>query len=215
MNLIFLGPPGAGKGTQAQRLTAARGCSHISTGDVLRAARIEGTELGKQAEIFMDRGELVPDDLMCAAVAEHLARSENQNGWILDGFPRTLKQASVALATFSGLGMHLNACVLFELDEETLVSRISGRLNCQECGRIFHESFFPPKKAGKCDSCGGVLFQRQDDTKETARHRITIYRAQTEPLIAFFDEKDLVVRVDTTGTQDEVYARVESALSDL
>ena len=215
MHLIFLGPPGAGKGTQAQRLAGARNCAHLSTGDVLRAACLAKTELGRQASSYMDKGELVPDDVICAAVAEHLTKAENQNGWILDGFPRTLNQAAEALETFGRLEVDLDACVLFELDEETLVRRISGRLNCRGCGRIFHISLSPPVEEGRCDSCGADLFQREDDTKETAHHRIAVYRAQTEPLIEFFEEKDLMVRVDTTGSQDEVFARVETALSDL
>lgn len=215
MNLIFLGPPGAGKGTQAHRLADAKGLAHISTGDVLRAAINEKTELGQQAGSYMDKGQLVPDDVMCAAVAEHLSRPENQSGWILDGFPRTLNQATAALETFGDLNMNLDACVLFELAKDVLVQRISGRLNCRVCGHIHHSSFSPPRDEGLCDCCGGELFQRADDTEEMAHRRLAVYQEQTAPLIRFFDEKRLLVRIDTTGTRDEVFGRVEKALADL
>ena len=213
MNLVFLGPPGAGKGTQAKKLAQAHSWAHISTGDMLRAAVAEGSDLGLKAKSFMEDGKLIPDDLMCAVVAARLKESDCANGWILDGFPRTQPQAEALSATLAEEGQSLDHCVLFRIGREVLVERLSGRLTCKDCGAIFHKTFNPPQlDLATCDNCGGELHQRSDDTEQAVNERLDVYADQTLPLKKHFEEAGKLLQVDADGTVDEVTQRLEDGL---
>jgi adenylate kinase len=214
MNLIFLGPPGAGKGTQAQRICAAEGWPHISTGDLLRAARASGSELGQKARAFMDAGALVPDALICEVVGERLRRPDCRRGWILDGFPRTRVQADMLLATLADLAMKLHRCVHFHMDEQALVQRLVGRWTCKNCGAPYHEKFKKPAVQGVCDVCGGALYQRPDDVEATVMKRLNEYKSQTQELVPYFEKRGLLTTIDASGTPEEVSARLEPFLSE-
>ncbi|MCB9831896.1 MAG: adenylate kinase [Planctomycetes bacterium] len=214
MKLVFLGPPGAGKGTQAKLIAKQRSWAHISTGDMLRAAVKAGTPLGLQAKTIMDRGELIPDDLMCAVVADRLGAADCGQGFILDGFPRTRVQADRLDETLAKLKMTLDRCVYFHIDTEVLVARMTGRLTCRSCGANFHVTAIPPKVAGICDACGGELFQRDDDREETVRNRLQVYQRSTAELIDFYAGKGNLLRVDADGQVEEVAARLAAGLGD-
>ena len=184
MRLILLGPPGAGKGTQAKRLASGLGAPQISTGDILRQAVSDGTELGRKAKSFMDRGALVPDEVVIGIIEERLRRHDCARGYILDGFPRTLPQAEALLRTLTSIQASLDRVLSIEVPEEELVKRLAGRRVCRACGYMYHVKTNPARQAGVCDKCGGSLYQRDDDKEETIRHRLRVYREQTEPLIA-------------------------------
>lgn len=203
MNLMFLGPPGAGKGTVASRLAEDKGIPHISTGDIFRAAIRDETELGKKVKAILDKGDLVPDELTVSLVRERLAQSDAQRGYILDGFPRTIGQAD-ALARFSSLEKVLN----FQIPDSEVVKRLSGRRIHKPSGRTYHVEFNPPKVPGKDDVTGEELIQRPDDTEEAIENRLEVYKKQTAPLIDYYENKNLLVNVDATGTPDEVYETV-------
>lgn len=207
MNLIFLGPPGAGKGTIATRIAKANSIPHISTGDMFRAAMGKGTELGLKAKAIMEAGDLVPDELTIAMVKERLAEPDAQSGYILDGFPRTIPQAQ-ALDGFATI----DKAVRFELDEEQLVRRLSGRRVHKPSGRTYHVEFNPPREAGKDDVTGEPLIQRDDDKEEAIRNRLRVYKEQTAPLIDYYDKKGIMVAIDAAPTPDEVFAAVSAAL---
>ena len=200
MKLILLGPPGAGKGTQAKMLTERYRIPQISTGDILRAAVKEGTPMGVKAKGYMDAGGLVPDEVVVGIVRERLQQSDCQNGFILDGFPRTVAQADALKSTLADLDKNLDAVISLEVDPEALVERLTGRRTCRDCGRGFHITFDPPAVAGKCDACQGELIQRDDDKEETIRKRLEVYRAQTEPLVAYYQSAGLLSAID--GMQD-------------
>ncbi|MCP3177136.1 adenylate kinase [Desulfuromonas sp. KJ2020] len=200
MKLILLGPPGAGKGTQAKMLTERYRIPQISTGDILRAAVKEGTPMGVKAKGYMDAGGLVPDEVVVGIVRERLQQSDCQNGFILDGFPRTVAQADALNSTLADLDKNLDAVISLEVDPEALVERLTGRRTCRDCGRGFHVTFDPPAVAGKCDACQGELIQRDDDKEETIRKRLEVYRAQTEPLVAYYRSAGLLSAID--GMQD-------------
>lgn len=206
--LMMLGPPGAGKGTQAQRLSEAHDIPQISTGDMLRGARRKGTDLGNKAARFMDAGELVPDEVVIGIVAERLEEDDARAGFILDGFPRTVGQANA----LREMGVQLEAAINIQVGEDEVVRRLGGRLSCPECGATFHEEFEPPSKEGVCDSCGHELVRREDDQPEAIRERLRQYRESTEPLIEFYDQRDVLENVDGEGTPDEVYERIEDAI---
>jgi adenylate kinase len=206
--LMMLGPPGAGKGTQAQRLSETFGIPQISTGDMLRGARRKGTELGKKAAKFMDAGELVPDEVVIGIVAERLGESDAKDGFILDGFPRTVGQADA----LQDMGVELEAVINIQVSEGEVIRRLGGRLSCPECGATFHEEFKPPADEGTCDDCGHELMRREDDQPEAIRERLRQYRASTEPLIEFYDEQGILEDVDGEGAPDEVYERIEAAI---
>lgn len=208
--LIMLGPPGAGKGTQAQRLARRYDIPQVSTGDMLRAARSEGTELGQKAAEYMDAGELVPDEVVIGIVEERLSSDEMRRGFILDGFPRTVEQAE-ALAE---MDVSIEAVLNLDVSEDEVVRRLSGRLNCPECGAAYHEEFDPPEEAGTCDECGSELVQRDDDRPEVVRERLEEYRAKTEPLVEFYREQDVLEEVDGEGTPEEVAERVLAVVED-
>ena len=196
MNLVLLGPPGAGKGTQATMLIEKFGIPQISTGDILRGAVREGTPMGIKAKEFMDAGGLVPDEVVVGIVRERLLKPDCSRGFILDGFPRTVAQADALDKTLENLGRGLDSVLSFEVNSEALVERLTGRRICRQCGRSFHVKFEPPTQEGICDACSGELYQREDDREETIRKRLEVYREQTEPLIAFYREKGLLSTLD-------------------
>jgi adenylate kinase len=187
MNLIFLGAPGAGKGTQGALLAERRGILRLSTGDLLRDAVRRGTPLGQQAKGYMEAGELVPDDVILGLVREVLAGGDAGQGFLLDGFPRTLPQAEALDQMLGELSQPLDAVVVIDVPDEALVKRLSGRRSCPNCGAVYNIYFEPPREAGLCDRCGGALVERADDTAETVRHRLEVYRRQTAPLIAYYE----------------------------
>ena len=213
-NLVFLGPPGAGKGTQAKRVCDALGVPQISTGDMLRAARKQGTPLGKEASKFMDSGKLVPDELVIGIVKERIALPDCEPGFILDGFPRTVAQAENLDRMLAGVGRKLDHVVDLIVDDEELVGRLTARRTCGSCGRIFHLMFDPPPTAGAC-ACGGKLVQREDDNEKTVRSRLEVYHSQTAPLQDYYQEKGLRRKLDGGGgmSPDAVFAAIKEVLA--
>jgi len=212
MRLIFLGPPGVGKGTQAQRLSAQRGIPKISTGDILREAVLKKTALGVQAKSFMDSGKLVPDEVVIGIIRERLKETDSQKGFILDGFPRTVPQARALASMLRQDGRTVDRVLNFELADDELVLRLSGRRSCPNCQAVYHLRFSPPQKPDLCDRCGGKLIQRSDDQPETIRKRLEVYRSQTVPLIRFYEEQGLLGRIDGSGTPEAVFQRITAAL---
>ena len=212
MRLVLLGPPGAGKGTQARRLMDRLGVPQISTGDMLRRHVAEGTRLGRDAKGYMDRGALVPDAVLVGMMRERFQDADCATGYILDGFPRTTAQAAALDEMLRALGSRLDGVVSLEIPEAVLVRRLAGRWTCRGCASMYHEADRPPRSAGRCDHCGGELFQREDDREETIRRRVQVYREQTEPLIASYQRAGLLRRVEGTGTTDEVFGRICRAL---
>lgn len=212
MRLVLVGPPGAGKGTQAKHIAAHYGIPNISTGDIFRSNVAENTELGELAKSFMDEGELVPDDITIAMVRDRLGRNDTEPGFLLDGFPRTVPQAEAMNGILDEYGVALDAVVKLQVDDEEVVHRLSGRRVCRNCGHAFHVEFDPPAKEGVCDLCGGELYQRDDDRPETIRRRLEVYHAQTRPLVEYYTSQDLLRVVVGTGTVTEVTARAIAAL---
>ena len=208
MNLVFLGPPGAGKGTVAVKVSEELGIPHISTGDLFRKAIKDQTELGKKVKSILDSGELVPDDLTVALVEERLNQGDTGKGFILDGFPRTIPQAE-ALDTISTLQMAVN----FSVADEVLVDRLSGRRVCKNCGATYHVKFAPPRKEGICDSCGGELYTRQDDAPEAIKNRLQVYYRQTQPLIDYYKDKGIKTDIDAAGSPEQVLSATLKALN--
>lgn len=213
MNLILLGPPGAGKGTQARRLQDARGLVQLSTGDMLRAAVASGSELGQQAKAIMDAGQLVPDDVIVAMISERIDRPDCANGFILDGFPRTTAQAEALDEMLADKGMKLDCVIEMEVDEEALVERITGRFACAACGAGYHETFHRPETEGVCDVCGGREFtRRDDDNAETVRARLAAYREQTAPILPYYRAKGVLRTVDGMASIEEVGRQIDRVL---
>ncbi len=203
--LILLGPPGAGKGTQARMLEASFGLVQLSTGDLLRAAVADGTEAGKRAMAVMDAGELVSDDIVIAILRDRLGNPDCAQGVILDGFPRTIVQAEALDALLAETGQVVSAAISLEVDDAAMVARISGRFTCADCGEGYHDSFKTPRTEGQCDTCQGTDFKRRaDDTAETVAARLEAYHAQTAPLIAFYDAQGALARVDAMGAIDDI-----------
>lgn len=196
MKLILLGPPGAGKGTQAKMLVDHFAIPQIATGDILRAAVQAGTALGMQAKSFMGVGALVPDEVVIGIVRERLQESDCQGGFILDGFPRTVAQADALQGSLAGLGRQLDKVISLTVDAEALVQRLTGRRTCRSCGRGYHVTFEPPRSPRICDACGGELYQRDDDQEATIRRRLAVYAEQTSPLIAYYRAAGLLVELD-------------------
>ena len=212
MNIILLGPPGAGKGTQAARLQAERGMIQLSTGDMLREAVAAGTPVGLKAKEIMARGELVSDAIVSALIGERLDASAEQ-GAIFDGFPRTKHQAAALEILLAERGRHLDYVIELVVNEDELVKRITGRFTCAKCGTGYHDTFRPTKVAGVCDVCGSTEFKRRpDDNEETVRTRMAEYRAKTEPILPYYEEKGLVRRVDGMASMDEVAAQIDAIL---
>ena len=202
VNLVFLGPPGAGKGTQAKRLSQDMGLLHISTGDLLREAVRKETELGKKAKEYMEKGELVPDDLIIALIEEVMPA---EGGVIFDGFPRTIAQAEALDRMLGGKGLDLNRVIFFDVEDDLVVERLSGRRVCPSCGEVYHIKYNPPKEDELCDKCGTKLIQRKDDKEEVVRNRLSVYRKQTEPLIDYYSQKGILIRLDAGRDIEEVY----------
>ena len=208
MNLILLGPPGAGKGTQAQMIVERYHLPQISTGDILRAAVKEGTSLGKQAKTFMDRGQLVPDEVVIGIIDERLRASDCNAGFILDGFPRTTPQAEALQAILTKIRKSVDHVINIEVDPEELVRRLTGRRTCNNCGGMFHILFHPPQKEGVCDRCGGTLYQREDDGEETIRTRLKEYQKLTAPLIQYYQNKKLLRSIRGVGGQNQIFEQI-------
>ncbi len=216
LNLILLGPPGAGKGTQAERLHEDFGLPHISTGDILRAQVAEGTELGREAKRFMDAGELVPDDVIIGMITERLASGDARDGFLLDGFPRNEQQADALGDALRSLDRRLTAVLLIEVPDDDLVRRLAGRRVCvKNPSHIYHVDFDPPKHEDVCDQDGARLIQRDDDREEVIRRRLEVYHSQTEPLIAYYDRAGLLRRFDGRRTADEVHAHIRATVATL
>jgi len=214
LDLILLGPPGAGKGTQAARLTEDFGVPHIATGDMLRAAREAKTELGLTAQGYMDRGELVPDDVIIAMIVERLGEDDARDGFLLDGFPRNEQQANALRDALAALERRLNAALLIEVPDDEIVHRLAGRRMCvKNPAHIYHVEFDPPKHDGVCDQDGARLVQRDDDREETIRTRLQVYHSQTEPLIAYYDDAGLLRRFDGLRSADEVHDHIRATVA--
>ena len=204
MHILLMGPPGAGKGTQAAELVKAFDIPHISTGDMFRAAIKGGTELGKKAKGYMDEGKLVPDEVTIGIVHERLSKDDCKKGFILDGFPRTVEQADALTGILKDLGLSLTRVLNISVPSEDLIERATGRRICKKCGATYHVKFNPPKKEGICDVCGGELFQRGDDTAETMKNRLSVYEAQTKPLIEYYEKAGIYTEVDGRQAIDKV-----------
>lgn len=215
MNILLLGAPGAGKGTQAKRLQDRYQIVQLSTGDMLRAAVAAGTELGRRAKAIMDAGQLVPDDLVIRMISERIDQPDCAKGFILDGFPRTTAQAEALDAMLAEKGLKLDAVVEIAVDEDVLVERITGRFSCATCGAGYHDTFHRPKREGVCDRCGGTRFvRRDDDNEETVRKRIEAYRAQTAPILPYYQAHGVLQRVDGMADIDSVTAQLYEVLED-
>lgn len=212
MNVVFLGPPGAGKGTQARRLAERYGVPQIATGDILREAMASGSELGRRARSYYERGELVPDDVMLEVVAERLKRPDAGKGFVLDGFPRTVPQAEGLDRVLERMGRRVEAAVLFEVPREALVRRLAGRWVCRSGGHVYHEVYSPPRVPGRCDVDGSELVQRDDDRPETVERRLEVYARQTEPVVEYYRARGVLHTVDASADPEEVGRRVEAAL---
>lgn len=210
MRIVLFGPPGAGKGTQAGRLSEKYSAAHISTGDALREAVAAGTEVGREAKSYMDRGELVPDDVVTRIAVERIRKAPD--GFILDGFPRTIPQAEMLDKALQELGRPLDAVVNLSVDREELVRRLSARWICGQCGEPYHAESKKPGVAGKCDACGGELVQREDDRPEAVRRRLEVYEEKTEPVLGYYRNRGLLRDVRGEGSVDEVFSRVVAVL---
>lgn len=212
MRVVLVGPPGAGKGTQAQFIAARLSIPKISTGDIFRANVKGGTELGRKAKEYMDAGDLVPDEITNAMVRDRLAEDDAREGFLLDGFPRNVPQAEVLNEMLAELGTKLDVVLELKVDDDEVVRRLAGRRTCPNCGRIWHVELDPPRKEGVCDDCGGQLYQREDDSEQTVRHRLDVYQEQTAPLISFYERQGVLVCVEATGPVEQVTKRAMDAL---
>ncbi len=211
MNIVLFGPPGVGKGTQGNRLASELGIRHFAMGDILRAAVRDGTKAGVKARTWMDAGKLVPDDVVVAMIEERITE-DAARGFVLDGFPRNVAQAEALDAMLSGNALELDKIVFMDAPEEHLMMRLGGRLICRACGFGFHRHYSPPREAGRCDHCGGELYQRKDDREDVIVQRLRVYREQTRPLLAYYQNRPGFVRLDASGEIQVVYAGLKEAV---
>jgi adenylate kinase len=212
VRVVLVGPPGAGKGTQAQFIASHLTIPTISTGEIFRSNVSTGTELGRVAKNYMDRGDLVPDEVTIAMVASRIQEYDAQAGFLLDGFPRNVPQAETLKKMLAEWETRLDLVLELVVDDDEVVRRLSGRRTCRRCGHVWHALFDPPSRSERCDDCGGELFQRDDDREETIRHRLDVYQQQTQPLIAFYADEGILLGVDATGPVEEITDRALSAL---
>ncbi|MEJ5348407.1 MAG: adenylate kinase [Desulfosoma sp.] len=212
MNIILLGPPGAGKGTQAKRMIERYGIPQISTGDMLRAALKAGTPLGLEAKKYMDQGALVPDAVVVGLVKERIQQEDCKKGYMLDGFPRNVSQAETLDGMLKELGQKIDHVVCIDVPDQELIQRLTGRRTCRECGAGFHVMFDPPKKEGICDKCGGQLYQRDDDNEATVTSRLKVYADQTKPLIEYYEKQGKLRKIHGLGSIDEIFERIKAVL---
>ena len=215
LNLILLGPPGAGKGTQAERLVDDFDLPYYATGDILRAAVKEESELGKQAKEYMDRGDLVPDDLICGVIMERVDSHEAADGFLLDGFPRTVGQADILADALEKRGRRLTAALLIDVDDGEVLRRLTGRRICTKNGHLYHVEFDPPKNEGVCDQDGSKLVQREDDKPETVKHRLDVYHEQTQPLVERYEDEGTLRRFDGARPPSDVHDHIRATLATL
>ena len=213
MKIVMLGAPGAGKGTQAKMIAKEYAIPHISTGDIFRANIKEGTELGKEAKAYMDKGELVPDELTVRILLDRVSKDDCANGYVLDGFPRTIPQAEVLDSELAKMNDHIDFAIDVEVPDENIVRRMGGRRACLKCGATYHIEHIPPKKEGICDTCGSELVLRDDDKEETVKKRLAVYHEQTQPLIDFYNNKGVLKEVDGTVDSAEVFAAIKKVLA--
>jgi adenylate kinase len=212
VRVVLVGPPGAGKGTQAQFIASHLAIPKVSTGDIFRYNVSAGTGLGREAKAYMDRGDLVPDEVTVAMVASRLQEDDALSGFLLDGFPRNLPQAETLKKMLADWGIRLDLVLELVVDHDEVIRRLSGRRTCRKCGRVWHIAFDPPSVTGKCDECGGELFQRDDDREETIRHRLEVYEQQTQPLISYYADEGILLGIDATGPVEDVTERALLAL---
>jgi len=212
MKIILIGPPGAGKGTQAKRLIERLSIPQISTGDMFRAAVAKGTQMGHRAKEYMDKGELIPDDVVIGVVKERLGSPDCNNGFILDGFPRTSDQAKALDKILGDMESHLDHVVVIEVPDNDLIERLTGRRTCRQCGYMHHIKFDVPKKDGICDKCGGELYQRDDDKEQTIRERLKTYHSQTAPLVAYYSDQGIVRKIEGKGSMTDVEDAIAIAI---
>jgi adenylate kinase len=212
VRIVLVGPPGAGKGTQAQFIASHLAIPKISTGDIFRYNVSQGTPLGRQAKEYMDRGDLVPDEVTIAMVRDRLGEEDAQDGFLLDGFPRNVPQAETLKKQLLDWDQRLTVVLELVVDEDEVVRRLSGRRTCRRCERVWHIMFDPPTREGICDACGGELFQRDDDREETVRHRLDVYKKQTAPLVSYYADEGILIGIDATGPVEEVTERALAAL---
>lgn len=211
-NIVLLGPPGAGKGTLSEILLRDEKLAHVSTGDIFRSEIGKGSDLGKLAKSYIDAGKLVPDEVVADMVAAQLLSAECADGFLLDGFPRTINQAGLLENALAKAGKKLDAVILFDAPEELLIQRLTARLTCRKCGASYNKIFSKPKQEGVCDSCGGELYQRSDDSLETAKNRLSVYKEQTFPLIEYYTEKSLLSKIDSSLPKAEGYTALRAIL---
>ena len=214
MKIIMLGAPGAGKGTQAKQIAAKYNIPHISTGDIFRANIKNGTELGKKAKEYMDQGMLVPDELTCDLVMDRIVQDDCENGFVLDGFPRTIPQAEALTNALTKIGQAMDFAIDVDVPDENIVNRMSGRRACLNCGATYHVVFNPTKTEGVCDACGNETVLRDDDKPETVQKRLTVYHDQTQPLIDYYKEQNILKTVDGTKPMDEVFSDIVAILGE-
>ena len=215
LNLILLGPPGAGKGTQAERLVDDFDLPYFATGDILRGAVKEGTELGKKAKEYMDRGDLVPDDLICGVIMERVDSNAAADGFLLDGFPRNVAQADILKEALEKRDRRLTAALLIEVDDDEVLRRLTGRRICTKNGHLYHIEFDPPKNDGVCDQDGSKLVQRDDDKPDTVKHRLEVYHEQTRPLVEYYDDEGVLRRFDGKRAPTDVHDHIRATLATL
>ncbi len=214
MKIIMLGAPGAGKGTQAKMIAEEKGIPHISTGDIFRANIKEGTDLGKEAKTYMDQGKLVPDELTVRILLDRVSKEDCKNGYVLDGFPRTIPQANVLDEELTKLGDRVDFAIDVDVPDENIINRMSGRRACLKCGATYHIKHIPPKQEGICDNCGEKLVLRDDDKPETVKKRLDVYHEQTQPLIRYYSDKGILKTVDGTVDSKEVFAQIKDILAE-